>query len=139
LPPQKWIRESIEKKIKDTINLCHQIFLEIVEGDNLYGMATISRILQTIILFCRISCFLYGSFTKETHTCKEPTNRSHPVADHLYHCVLGFEQMQSKKKVWKREVGSLKLQVSVEKISFCRSLLRKRPIILRSLLLEATP
>jgi len=41
---------------------------------------------------------------------------------------------------WLRLVGSLKLQVSFAEHSlFYRALLQKRPIILRSLLLEATP
>ena len=41
---------------------------------------------------------------------------------------------------WPRSVGSLKLQVSVENTGlFCRALLQKRPVILRSLLIVATP
>jgi len=44
-----------------------------------YGVATISRLLKIIGLFCRISSLLQGSFTKETYNFKEPTNRSHPI------------------------------------------------------------
>ena len=41
---------------------------------------------------------------------------------------------------WLRLVGSLKLQVSFAEYSlFYRALLQKRPIILRSLLIKATP
>jgi len=41
---------------------------------------------------------------------------------------------------WLRLVGSLKLQVSFAEYSlFYRALLQKRPIILRSLLIVATP
>ena len=41
---------------------------------------------------------------------------------------------------WLQLVGSLKLPVSFAEYSlFYRALLQKRPIILRSLLLEATP
>jgi len=41
---------------------------------------------------------------------------------------------------WLRLVGSLKLCISVENIGLCyRALLQKRPIILKSLLAEATP
>ena len=41
---------------------------------------------------------------------------------------------------WLRLVGSLKLYVSLENIGlFYRALLQKRPVILRSLLIEATP
>ena len=44
-----------------------------------YGMATITRLLEIIGLFCRISSLLCGSFAKETYNFKEPTNRSHPI------------------------------------------------------------
>ena len=44
-----------------------------------YGVATISRLLKIIGLFCRISSLLEGSFAKETYNFKEHTNRSHPV------------------------------------------------------------
>jgi len=40
-----------------------------------YGVATISRLLKIIGLFCRISSLLQGSFEKETFNFKEPTNR----------------------------------------------------------------
>ena len=41
---------------------------------------------------------------------------------------------------WLRLVGSLKLYVSLENIGlFCRAILQKRPIFLRSLLVVATP
>ena len=41
--------------------------------------------------------------------------------------------------MWIRLVGSLKLQVSLENIGlFCRALLHKRPVTLRSLLIVAT-
>jgi len=46
---------------------------------HVHGVATISRLLQIIGLFCRISSLLQGSFEKETHHFKEPTNRSHPI------------------------------------------------------------
>ena len=44
-----------------------------------YGVATISRLLKIIRLFCRIPSLLQGSFAKETYNFKEPTNRSHPI------------------------------------------------------------
>ena len=44
-----------------------------------YGVAKISRPLEIIGLFYRISSVLQGSFAKETYNFKEPTNRSHPV------------------------------------------------------------
>jgi len=48
-------------------------------NDLCYGVATISRLLKMIGLFCRISSLLWGSFAKETYHFKEPTNRSHPI------------------------------------------------------------
>jgi len=45
-----------------------------------YGVATCSRLLEMIGLFCRISSLLLGSFAKETYNFKEPTNRSHHIA-----------------------------------------------------------
>jgi len=44
-----------------------------------YGMATVSRIDQSIGLFCRISSLLKGSFRKETYNFIDPTNRSHNI------------------------------------------------------------
>jgi len=44
-----------------------------------YGVATVSRLLKNIGLFCRISSLLQGSFAKETYDFKEHTNRSHPI------------------------------------------------------------
>jgi len=44
-----------------------------------YGVATISRLLKILGLFCRISSFLQGSFAKETYNFKAPTHRSHPI------------------------------------------------------------
>ena len=49
------------------------------ETINGYVVATISRLLTIIELFCRISSLLQGSFAKETYNFKEPTNCSHPI------------------------------------------------------------
>jgi len=46
------------------------------------GVATISRLLKIVGLFCRISSVLYGSFAKETYHFREPTDGSHPIATH---------------------------------------------------------
>ena len=45
-----------------------------------YRVATISRLLEIIGLFCRIASVLWGSFAKETYTFEEPTHRSHPIS-----------------------------------------------------------
>ena len=47
----------------------------------LYGVASISRLLKIIGLFCRIQSLLQGSFAKETCNFNEPTNRSHPITE----------------------------------------------------------
>ena len=44
-----------------------------------YGVATISRLLKIIGLFCRISSLLQGSFAEETYNFKEPIHHSHPI------------------------------------------------------------
>jgi len=64
-----------------------------------YGVATISRLLKIVGLFCRISSLLQGSFAEETYDFKEPTNRSHPIvwsplwADALYISRYGVRDM----------------------------------------------
>jgi len=56
-----------------------------------YGVATISRLLKMIGLFCRILSLLWVSFAKETYHFKEPTNRSHPILKYVkYECVMSY-------------------------------------------------
>ena len=43
-----------------------------------YAVATTSRLLKIIGLFCKISSLLQGSFAKETYNFIDFTNRSHP-------------------------------------------------------------
>ena len=61
-----------------------------------YGVATMSRPLKIICLFCRISSLLYASFAKETCIFKEPTNRSHPIYMYVFihrpRRVCGYDQ-----------------------------------------------
>ena len=67
-----------------------------------YGVATISRLLEIIGLFCRILSLLWVSFAKETYHFKEPTNRSHPI-------TYKNPRMQHRRAMgWLRLVGSLK-------------------------------
>ena len=85
---------------------------------------------------------------------KESTNRSHPmqqitcqeqlqqVVVFLWSIALPSMLQHTPQHTmgWLRLVGSFKLQVSfAEYIFFYRALLQKRPVILRSLLIEATP
>jgi len=44
-----------------------------------YGVATISRLLKIIGLFCKRALQKRPFSAKETYTFKEPTNRSHPI------------------------------------------------------------
>jgi len=66
-----------------------------------YGVASISRLLKIISLFCRISSLLYGSFAKETYNFKEPTSRSHPIVPPItsvepcaYKVLVGVQSVQ---------------------------------------------
>ena len=45
----------------------------------MYGVAMISRLLEILGLFCRISSLLKGSFAKKAYDFKAPTHRSHPI------------------------------------------------------------
>jgi len=44
-----------------------------------YGVATISRLLKMIGLFCKRALQKRRYSAKETYDFKEPTNRSHPI------------------------------------------------------------
>jgi len=57
-------------------------------------VATMSRLLEIIGLFCRISSVLYGSFAKETYNFKEPTDRSHPI-------MVYFSRNYNEQWVWR--------------------------------------
>jgi len=48
-----------------------------------YGVATISRLLKIIGLFCKRTLYKRLYSAKETHNFKEPNNRSHPI----YSCM----------------------------------------------------
>jgi len=45
-----------------------------------YEVATISRLLKIVGLFCKRALKKRGYSAKETYNCKEPTNRSHPTS-----------------------------------------------------------
>ena len=90
-----------------------------------YGVATISRLLKITSLFCKRALLKRLYSAKEPYDFKEPTNRSNPIRDR------GCRASESR---------LLKLQVSfAEYRLFYRALLEKRPIILRNLLIIATP
>jgi len=56
-----------------------------------YGVATISRLLKIVGLFCRISSLLWVSFAKETYNFTEPTKCSHPIAYNI-HIYMHMEE-----------------------------------------------
>ena len=53
----------------------------------MYGVATTSRLLKIICLFCKRGLQMRQYSAKETYNFKEPTNRSHPYA-YVYVFVL---------------------------------------------------
>ena len=79
-----WVHVCIERQIEPQI-FVHVCIICVHVCTYVYGhgVATISRLLKIIGLFCRISSLLQGSFAKETYDFKEPTNRSHPI----YVCI----------------------------------------------------
>ena len=71
----------MQRKTKETTYICKDTMKrDLVNMSRDYGVATISRLLKIIGLFCRISSLLYSSFAKETYNFKEPTNCSHPIS-----------------------------------------------------------
>jgi len=52
-----------------------------------YGVATISRLLKTIGLFCKRDLLNKRSSAKETYNLTEPTNQSHPISQ--YSATIG--------------------------------------------------
>ena len=126
-----------------------------------YWVATISRLLKIIGLFCKRILLKRLYSAKETYDFKEPTNCCHPIVNiaegwlftrkmilgergamnslimflKSWHCSHLHSHMG-----WLRLVGSLKTQVSFAKEPYKRDyILQKRPILLRSLLIIATP
>ena len=53
---------------------------------NPYGVASISRLLKIIGLFCKRALQKRRYAAKETYNIKAPTNNSHPIV--CTHCVL---------------------------------------------------
>ena len=58
-----------------------------------YGVATWSRLLQFIGLFCKRALWKRRYSAKETYNFKEPTNRSHPI-----HVLLSLDRLRGKYK-----------------------------------------
>jgi len=88
----------------------------------------------------RLTPLVRPSTCAPTLLCSPLVSSSETEAEHsMYSCTRVITRFRGAMG-WLRLVGSLKLQVSfAEHRLFYRALLQKRPIILRSLLLEATP
>ena len=61
-----------------------------------YGVATISRLLKRLGLFCRMQSLSQGSFAKETYNFKESNDPSHPIAPSL---VLYLRQISAEEQI----------------------------------------
>jgi len=63
-----------------------------------YGVATISRLLKIVGLFCKRALLKRRYSAKETNTLKEPANRSHPIsmrATPLFVQCVGCQRIHS--------------------------------------------
>jgi len=49
-----------------------------------YGVATISRLLTIVCLFCKRALYKRRCSAKETYDFEEPTNHSHPISLHMF-------------------------------------------------------
>jgi len=69
------------------------------DEEGYYGVATISRLLQIIGLFCKRALQKRRYSTKETYNFKEPTNRSHPIS--MKTCISMYEDEEGSYRVAK--------------------------------------
>jgi len=75
-----WLRDSF-------ICVTWYIHVFYVTPSQAYGVASTSRLLKIIGLFCKRALYKRLYSTKETYNFKEPTNRSHPIARQ---CAVGM-------------------------------------------------
>jgi len=95
-----------------------------------YGVASRSRLLKVIGLFCKraLQKRLYSA--KETYNLKKSTNRNHPI---LRVCLCVREKplrVCERERVCVRVNFGLSLSFAENRL-FCRVLLQRRPLILR--------
>ena len=55
-----------------------------------YGVATMSRLLKIMGLFCKRALQNRRYSAKETYNFKEPTNRSLPITQLMHLCVMSY-------------------------------------------------
>jgi len=75
-----WSRHTYEWVISIYVNVYTQHLWK-------HGVATISRLLKIIGLFCKRALQKRPIFSKETYNFKEPTNRSHPIPEYVRTCT----------------------------------------------------
>ena len=97
-------RNTLEQSYLSPLNL-RMIILQ-----NFYGIATISRLLKIMGLFCSISSLLQGSLAKETCNFKEPTDCSHPVPD--------IENSREKVQILKSDLSTISTYKMTIKMTF---------------------
>ena len=92
----------------------------------IYGVLTISRLLNRIGLFCKRALQKRPIFSEERYNFKEPTNRSHAIAE----CKQSaFTTLCAHTSMCTFTQGCAEYRL------FYRALLQKRPMISRSLLI----
>ena len=78
---------SLVKKLDDKVQ-CRNLFCRAdkvhtfnrLQTSAYYGVASSSRLLQIIGLFCKRALYKRRYSAKETYNFKEPTNRTHPIS-----------------------------------------------------------
>jgi len=105
------------------------LFIHVIARQSIYtyGVANIIRLLKMRGLFCKRAVWRRWYSAKETCNFKEPTHRSRPIEP-----VNQGDAMTSDSTNWNDR--------SLAKEPYKRDfILQKRPMILRSLLIEAAP
>jgi len=96
--------------------ICNWLYYALVFGkQHGYGVATMSRMLKNIGLFCKRGLQKRPVFCKETCIFKHPTHRSHPIAGKGFNqaalsgfCTLPWSTLQRNSKVDKGSVQNPK-------------------------------
>jgi len=69
-----------------------------------YGVATISRLLKVICLFCRISSLLQGSFAKETYIVRSLLIVATPYVNDSFFCdTILYHSSRGADVVWRTQ------------------------------------
>jgi len=66
------------------------IYIHVYFYRHIYGVASTSRLLKIIGLFCKRALWKRRYSAKETYNFKEPTTRSHPIPDVMSHSFAEY-------------------------------------------------